>query len=476
MGSTFAKAVLTANNKTNSATEHYYMYLNISNNSFVYTQNESTPEILFTIKDESNNEITSISGLTYKTVPDASGVSITGFDITTKSGLITIFDNREITTTSSKTEEWNVTITYINYDADQSKNAGKILNANLLIQKNKIELLYHQSCNSNTLACHVAKLYSGIQWENNIYYHNGTIRNSSEFKIDSYDENGDYIEITYQAGTILDANDNSYRFAGPSDQVNNFVCFGSSASSCSENNLYRIIGVIDEKVKLIKYDYMTTEELGTDGDYIGTYDIGNATYKGNNYASIATYGWNYRATNSATHTWSISLFNNINLNTNFINYLGTEWSNKIAITTWKVGGNIYSNIGTEIPSVTYQNEIINPDAPNSTDNATEYQAKIGLMYVSDYGYAASPDAWTLTMEHYDDTTAISNNWMYMGLKELTISRLADDSFNVHDVSDIGYVESDGVYRSIAGRVFFNLESSVIYKSGSGTISDPIRIN
>ena len=147
-GSTFAKAMLTANNKTNTATDHYYLYLNISSNTFSYTQGTDTPEILLTIKDGSNNEITSINGFTHKTVTDASGASITGFDITNKSGLITIFDNREITTTSSKTEQWNVTITFVNYNADQSKNAGKSLSANLIIQKEKINETISMVCSN----------------------------------------------------------------------------------------------------------------------------------------------------------------------------------------------------------------------------------------------------------------------------------------------------------------------------------------
>ena len=61
---TFARAILSANNKTNTATEHYYLYLNIENNSFTYTQDENTPEILLSINDDSNNEITNINGLT----------------------------------------------------------------------------------------------------------------------------------------------------------------------------------------------------------------------------------------------------------------------------------------------------------------------------------------------------------------------------------------------------------------------------
>ena len=61
-GTTFAKAMLSANNKTNTATEHYYLYLNISNNTFTYSIDNNTPEILLSIKDGSNNEITTLTG------------------------------------------------------------------------------------------------------------------------------------------------------------------------------------------------------------------------------------------------------------------------------------------------------------------------------------------------------------------------------------------------------------------------------
>lgn len=36
-GSTYARAILTANNATNTATRHYYVYLNIESNDFEYT-------------------------------------------------------------------------------------------------------------------------------------------------------------------------------------------------------------------------------------------------------------------------------------------------------------------------------------------------------------------------------------------------------------------------------------------------------
>ena len=460
--STFASATLSANNKTNTATDHYYMYLNISNNSFIYTQDENTPEMILTITSASGTPLTSIDGLTYKEVTDNKGTKISGFDITTKNGLIPLLSNKEISSSPKTEEKWNVTITFVNYNLDQSKNAGKDFTAKLMIQKEKMKDTVATVCsNGQTLnSCIIAM--NGK--DDTLYYHNANL------------ENG--------------AGDNSYRYAGPSDQVNNFVCFGSTTSPCPVDNLYRIIGVIDGKVKLIKYDYMTTDELGTDGDYLKIYkDWGMPeTYKGTygEGEKIGIYYWNYKADTEinsglGSNTWSTSLLNKTNLNTNFINYIGEEWTNKIAVTTWKVGGNTYANIALKTPSVAYQNEILNPDATNSTDNATEYEAKIGLMYVSDYGFAINPSAWTFTMN--DDTedarTIISNSWIYMGLSEWTISRIADTSDCVLRVGITGSVGGDDMNtenNDHAVRVTFNLEPTITYKSGSGTMSDPILIN
>lgn len=170
--------------------------------------------------------------------------------------------------------------------------------------------------------------------------------------------------------------------------------------------------------------------------------------------------------------------NKTNLNKNFINYLGSTWANKIATTTWKVGGNTNANIVSQIPSVAYTNEITNPVTTNTTDNATTYSAKIGLMYVSDYGFAASPNAWTLTIGSYNNTIATSSNWMYMGLFEWTISRMSVFYSTAFYVYYSGYVYNINgeVNGSKAVRASFNLESSVKYVSGTGSMSDPIRIN
>ena len=447
VGSTFAKAILTANNKTNTATEHYYLYLNISNNTFTYTQNENTPELLLTITDASGNAVTDITSLTYKKVTDGKGTSISGYDITNKSGVITLFNNKEITASPTKTDEWNITVTLVNYDKDQSNNMGKSFNAKLMIQKEEYK---------TTLAEYVVSQYSGTQGDNGIYYHNSSLANG--------------------------AGDNSYRYAGASESVNNFICFGSTTSPCPTDNLYRIIGVFGENnhgvtgkqlVKLIKYDYATSALLGTGGDYNGA-SVPNSTYYKGSLTSIGAYYWNYKATNNESNEWSTSLLNKINLNTNYLNNIGTTWSNLIEDATWKVSGHTTDGV---TPSKMYTAEITNATKTYGPSDGT---SKIGLMYVSDYGFAASPSAWTMTLSYnsgngYGSNAVRSVNWMYMGHFEWTISPYSSSSKNVFGLGVGGYVSSNNELYGYGSRPVVYLKASVLFAGGSGTKDSPITL-
>ena len=103
------------------------------------------------------------------------------------------------------------------------------------------------------------------------------------------------------------------------------------------------------------------------------------------------------------------------------------------------------------------------------------------MYVSDYYYSASPSAWTLVGYNSSDATkdyraATSTNWLYLSSPEWTISRYSDSTNSAFFVNSTGLVGNRGVTSSFGVRPSFNLLSSVTYASGSGTSSDPIRIN
>ena len=456
-GETFAKATLVANNKTNEATDNYYVYFNIENNTFKYTLGNDKPELILTVTGPDGNEVTSLPGLTHKVVQDRENKSISGFDVTTTNGLITIANKKTITATPNAEEQYTLKLTFVNYGGDQTENASSGLSAKVMIQKEVIPQVVSDVCtNGENLATCITTLAGKSSTSlTKIYHHDASLTNG--------------------------AGDNSYRFAGASDQVNNYVCFGSNASTCPTDNLYRIIGVFDtqvgedkteQRVKLIKSDYATSTLLGADGDYIRMYTANNwdnSAYKGNNLANVAAYNWN----KSNQNTWSLSNLNKTNLNKNFIKNIGTDWAAKIAETTWKVGG--FSDNGRPAQTV-YQNEVVNP-VPGKYSTEIDSKAKIGLMYVSDFGFAAAPSAWTANLNTYNGETIKNVNWMYMGLMEWTISRYAYFSDNAFLVANIGLVSITNVDRSAyAVRPVFYLTSSVNYVSGSGTAADPITIN
>ncbi len=264
-----------------------------------------------------------------------------------------------------------------------------------------------------TLVEYVKSQYTGTQGENGLYYHDSTLANG--------------------------AGDNSYRYAGASDSVNNYICLGSDTTTCPDANLFRIIGVFGNQTKVIRAK------------------------------SVGYQQWH----TSADNTWSSSSLNAY-LNGTYLTSLGTI-AEKIATTTWKVGGGSGSNISASVPKTAYKNEV------GSSASTTIIDKKIGLMYVSDYGFAASPSAWTKTLGDYDGTDANGTsiktiNWMYMGYNEWTISRHSDNTNSAFFVNSTGNVLGSNVRSDNGVRPSFNLDSTVTYVSGDGTKSNPIRIN
>ena len=364
-GETFAKATLVANNKTNEATDNYYVYFNIENNTFKYTLGEDKPELILTVTGP-DGEVTELPGLTHTTVQDRENKSISGFDVTTTNGLITIANKKTITATPNKEEQYTLKLTFVNYEGDQTENATSTLSAKVMIQKEPIV---------TTLASYITNLYTGTQGENGIYYHDASLTNG--------------------------AGDNSYRYAGANP--NNYVCFGSTTTPCPADNLYRIIGVFGDKVKLIKSTF-----------------VGNKKWDSNN-----------------KNTWS--------------------------------------NIGEQLAKTAYQNEVVQPQ-PGTYSSETEDNKKIGLMYASDYGFAAAPSAWTTQLSFYNDAAIRSANWMYLGSYEWTISRRADYAYLVFIVDNTGDLVDNRAGDAYGVRPVFYLSSSVNYASGSGSATDPISIN
>ena len=274
------------------------------------------------------------------------------------------------------------------------------------------------------------------------------------------------------------------------DNIKNYVCFGSNETPCPEENFYRVLGVYDDKIKLIKANYATSAELGTDGDY---YSGSNSfvsellsvyPYRGN--TDLATYYWNkinfdlaYEETRYR-NVWSYSELNKTNLNTNYLNYLGTTWSNLIEEETWYVGGVDSSAInptGGTFAKDFYDAEL--GEGKVTTAPFEPYQAKIGLMYVSEYLYSANPEYWG-TIDYSSMETEVTKwfteNWLDIGLMDWTVSRLSDNSGIAWYVSyGVFVINNDVANHGVGVRPSFSLSFSITLSGGSGTADDPFRL-
>ncbi len=255
---------------------------------------------------------------------------------------------------------------------------------------------------------------------NGLYYHDGT---------------GTYTNASEEA------EDNSYRYSGAN--LNNYVCFGSDAATCPEDNLYRIIGLFDDdndgiyNVKLMKSTRYGSYELDSDGS-----NTWNETEKPDIYTI---------------------------LNTTYRNTLSSKWQSLVDEShQWQVGGMVWS-------STNNVKQYYNAEIKNQT-GYVEIMA-VGLMYVSDYGYAASPENWQTALSDYDNTTNRNNNWMYLDVDEWTISRRSDLQLPIFYISNSGLIGAEALrYFICIYRPSIYLKSEIKLISGSGTSTDPYRIS
>ena len=305
------------------------------------------------------------------------------------------------------------------------------------------------------------------------------------------------------------ANDGSFRYAG--ENPKNYVCFGSDIYPCPDDNLYRILGKIPVDVvivstttpvttqnqmlfKLIRNDFETESTLGMTraGD---ASTIGEEREKNGNEASgiIDSFYWS-GAVGSQNNNWASSSLNTTGLNVNVYGSFTSAWQDKIANVMWKVGGNLRDNIICLAPmSSVYSYEISNSGIKpngysgnwsNPLDN--QISNKIGLMYMSDYGFATLNNYWVYpgqdvnnSAESYYNNDIRINNWMNRGVHEWSITRTADNSTGVTFVQCSGSFSATSANRELMGlrRVFYLTQSTTIdMVNHEGTITDPFRIS
>ncbi len=409
------KVKLMASSKTNSASSKYFAGVIIKNNTYSYTTTDKKPEVILTVKDENGNIVeSSADNLTFVTVND----NLKGFDITGVNGAFNIVTDHVIATSSNKSEvihTWTFTLTFVNLGTDQANNENASLEMDVVLQKDKISATIADVCTGgdNLNDC-IVNSYNKFENALSLYYHDSNLTNGAE--------------------------DNSYRYAGASADVNNYICLGSSATTCPEDNLYRIIGLFGEN------------NHGVAGQQLVKV-IKNTSIGNNVWNSTSDNEWRFASLNTK-------------LNSTFITERLSSIKDKIADVVWKVSRPSFMP-GTA--KKTYDAEVT-----KAWSTSTE-TAKIGLMYVSDYGFATTQDYWTKEIYYYF-SAAYQKDWLYLGSNEWLLT--PDNSNNLYAFyvrSNGGLSSSGDVTDAYAVRPSFYLLSSVTYASGTGSLENPIRL-
>ncbi len=252
-----------------------------------------------------------------------------------------------------------------------------------------------------------------------------------------------------------------YRYVGANP--NNYVCLEESGS-CTEDQLYRIIGVIPI-------------QSSEDGPYENRVKLIKVT----EYDKTA---WDSKSTGSSSY-W-INSTSRDTLNKYYWDSI-SSYQKYIDSTKWYIGGFQGNDLSIRTTSNIYKGErgsevLVDDWKISSVD-------KIGLMYPSDYGYATNGGTVTNrntclshTLAYWDDNDmndCLVNNWLYnSSITQWTITPVVDVAKTAYIVFKAGYVgksnvEAVGNWPSVFP--VFHLKSKVIYKSGDGSKENPYQI-
>ena len=296
----------------------------------------------------------------------------------------------------------------------------------------------------------------------------------------SMSDAGDTTILKHTSSLENSAQDDNYRYSG--SDPDNYVCFGTSSytgatgSSCPTNNLYRILGVFDGKVKLITADYLSSTMAGTTDAYRSNASSLDSTYTGKRTAAdIGLYAYTLAADSNATtasNEWNdSSALAATNLNDTFYNSFDSDWKSKIVKTVWHVGDVSYFDAIKEAAKSVMDREI--------GSDAT-YENYIGMMYYYEYAFAAQPKVWKYSMNSYANYT--DKNWMFLGSKEWTISHgsytilLSKITTYAAAILTTGGPGYERVNNGLPIRATFSIDSSVKLKAGKGTYDNPFALD
>ena len=280
-----------------------------------------------------------------------------------------------------------------------------------------------------------------------------------------------------------------YRYYGASP--NNYICLDmEGASTCPDKHLYRIIGSIYEekentnRIKVIKATPLTdgtTKGFSWDYTSSGSYSNIWATITSGNYSNSLTSGSQLMKLLNSGAWWNGTSGSYYNDNTtattvNFTNYkLSDKAKSYITTSRYYLGGyNTSSGVMTN-QFYAYERGTTRYD----TNRPLYWDGMVGLMYPSDFGYAAGNSCVTGTDPYNYDGGCKNKDWLWMTTSsdysnnvEWLMSPGSGDSGDIFYVGSSGYVSRYNVNFDGSARPVFYLTSSTSITDGTGTSTAP----
>ena len=314
--------------------------------------------------------------------------------------------------------------------------------------------------------------------------------------------------ISYQYDTthnlMKDVGDN-IRYYGTSP--NNYIYFNCSDyknQSSSTCELWRIIGVFDGNVKIMRNEIIGN--IAYDVDEEDTYLQSIARDNNGNNSRVEFLNYNISDEEViiklvpdlkfGQSDYSKSSLQKIlnNYYYNGLKYIGastydfTSTGLKNA-TTRNIIDNITYNLGGHNDSTIYSNQIYGYERGTTvpSGNATTWTGKIALAYPSDYGYAVDLSLCQKQLSAYNDATCAANNWMETIVTNNGATNgwlLTPDSGKASyawNVDSSGYVYDSWDYNRNTFNAFgvvpvLSLTAELGIGSGLGTSSNPYQLN
>ena len=269
-------------------------------------------------------------------------------------------------------------------------------------------------------------------------------------------------------GTTPDLDGGNIRYYGASP--NNYIYFNCETYPDTNCELWRIIGVVDGKVKIMRdsiigsYSWDTSAATANSGHGANEWPEADAMKLLNPGYDSESVGGSLYYNSKSGKCYNSSKNSQASCDFTSTGIKNEETRNKIAEVTWNLGGWNTSEI--------FSNQIYGYERGTEvySGHSTTWPGKVALPYPSDYGYAVDFNSCSKTLYDYDDSTCTSNNWMksILGTSSYGLLLTPDSGRDSHAwyVNSAGRVSSSIYYTSAAFGV-----APVLYLSSDETIVD-----